>query len=127
MIAPSAHNDATQMRRYVVGVTCTASTLPIGTSTGPATEVSRISRLCLGPRADLPLPLVSQAVHTIPSRSLGAKVGAFVALTKPRIIELLLVTTVPTMFLAARGGPSIWLMVATVIGGTRAAGGARFH
>jgi protoheme IX farnesyltransferase len=55
---------------------------------------------------------------------LRAKVGAYVALTKPRIIELLLVTTVPTMFLAARGVPSIWLMVATVIGGTLAAGGA---
>ena len=46
------------------------------------------------------------------------------ALTKPRIIELLLVTTVPTMFVAERGVPSVWLMVATVIGGTLAAGGA---
>jgi protoheme IX farnesyltransferase len=52
------------------------------------------------------------------------RVGAFVALTKPRIIELLLVTTVPTMVVAQRGLPSIWLMVATVIGGTLAAGGA---
>jgi protoheme IX farnesyltransferase len=47
-----------------------------------------------------------------------------VALTKPRIIELLLVTTVPTMVVANRGLPSIWLMAATVIGGTLAAGGA---
>ena len=46
------------------------------------------------------------------------------ALTKPRIIELLLVSTVPTMVLAERGLPSWWLMVATVIGGTLAAGGA---
>ena len=46
------------------------------------------------------------------------------ALTKPRIIELLLVTTVPTMVVAERGLPSIWLMIATVIGGTLAAGGA---
>lgn len=46
------------------------------------------------------------------------------ALTKPRIIELLLITTVPTMIVAARGWPSVWLMVATVIGGTFAAGGA---
>lgn len=52
------------------------------------------------------------------------RVGAFIALTKPRIIELLLVTTVPTMVVAQRGLPSIWLMVATVIGGTLAAGGA---
>ena len=49
---------------------------------------------------------------------------AFIALTKPRIIELLLVTTVPTMVLAERGIPSIWLMTAVVVGGTLAAGGA---
>lgn len=52
------------------------------------------------------------------------RVSGFVALTKPRIIELLLVTTVPTMFVAERGVPSVWLMVATVVGGTLAAGGA---
>lgn len=46
------------------------------------------------------------------------------ALTKPRIIELLLVTTVPTMVVAAGGMPSLWLVVATVVGGTLAAGGA---
>jgi protoheme IX farnesyltransferase len=49
---------------------------------------------------------------------------AYVALTKPRIIELLLVTTVPTMVLAQRGIPSIWLIGAVMIGGTLAAGGA---
>jgi protoheme IX farnesyltransferase len=49
---------------------------------------------------------------------------AYIALTKPRIIELLLVTTVPTMVLAQRGVPSPWLMAAVVIGGTLAAGGA---
>ncbi len=49
---------------------------------------------------------------------------AYLALTKPRIIELLLVTTVPTMVVADRGIPSVWLMVATVVGGTLAAGGA---
>jgi protoheme IX farnesyltransferase len=52
------------------------------------------------------------------------RVAAYVALTKPRIIELLLVTTVPTMIVAERGLPSVWLMVATVLGGTLAAGGA---
>jgi protoheme IX farnesyltransferase len=56
--------------------------------------------------------------------SLRSRVGGFVALTKPRIIELLLVTTVPTMFVAQAGVPSPWLMVVTVIGGTMAAGGA---
>jgi heme o synthase len=49
---------------------------------------------------------------------------AFVALTKPRIIELLLITTVPVMFLAAGGVPDLWLVVATVIGGYMSAGGA---
>ena len=53
-----------------------------------------------------------------------ARVGAYVALTKPRIIELLLITTVPTMVVAERGLPSPWLMVCTVLGGTFAAGGA---
>jgi len=52
------------------------------------------------------------------------RVGGFIALTKPRIIELLLVETVPTMIVAQRGLPSVWLMVATIIGGALAAGGA---
>ena len=52
------------------------------------------------------------------------KVGAYLALTKPRIIELLLVTTVPTMVVADRGVPSGWLILATLVGGTLAAGGA---
>jgi heme o synthase len=50
--------------------------------------------------------------------------GAYVALTKPRIIELLLMTTVPVMFLADGGVPGLWLVVATVVGGTLAAGSA---
>ena len=50
--------------------------------------------------------------------------GAYVALTKPRIIELLLVTTVPTMVIAQRGLPDLWLVVATLVGGSLAAGGA---
>ncbi|MBI2706317.1 MAG: protoheme IX farnesyltransferase [Actinobacteria bacterium] len=55
---------------------------------------------------------------------LRARMAAYVALTKPRIIELLLVTTVPVMVVAEKGLPSIWLMVATVVGGSLAAGGA---
>jgi protoheme IX farnesyltransferase len=56
--------------------------------------------------------------------STRSKAGAYLALTKPRIIELLLVTTVPTMVVAERGLPSLWLVVATVAGGAMAAGGA---
>ncbi|HYY43856.1 MAG TPA: heme o synthase [Actinomycetota bacterium] len=52
------------------------------------------------------------------------RVLAYVALTKPRIVELLLITTVPAMILAARGVPSLELMVATLFGGALAAGGA---
>ena len=59
-----------------------------------------------------------------PKISVRAGLAGYIALTKPRIIELLLVTTVPTMFVAERGVPSVWLMVATVVGGTLAAGGA---
>ena len=50
--------------------------------------------------------------------------GAYVGLTKPRIIELLLVTTVPVMFLAEGGVPSWSLVVATMVGGTLSAGSA---
>ncbi|WP_151523299.1 heme o synthase [Serinicoccus kebangsaanensis] len=48
----------------------------------------------------------------------------YVSLTKPRIIELLLVTTFPVMFLAERGIPPVWLIVATLVGGTLAAASA---
>lgn len=51
-------------------------------------------------------------------------IGAYVALTKPRIIALLLITTVPAMILAAAGMPSFWLIAATLLGGTLAAGSA---
>ena len=54
----------------------------------------------------------------------GEHVRALVALTKPRIIELLLVTTVPAMVLAAGAWPGTWLVIATLIGGTLSAGGA---
>ncbi|HUY21639.1 MAG TPA: heme o synthase [Acidimicrobiales bacterium] len=57
-------------------------------------------------------------------RAGGARVRTYVALTKPRIIELLLVTTLPTMLVADRGVPSVALMAATLLGGTLAAGGA---
>ncbi len=57
-------------------------------------------------------------------RSVRQLLGAYVALTKPRIIELLLVTTVPAMILARRGLPSPWLIVATLVGGSLAAGSA---
>jgi protoheme IX farnesyltransferase len=57
-------------------------------------------------------------------RPAGVVVRALIALTKPRIIELLLVTTVPTMLLAQRGVPPIKLVLVTLVGGTLAAGSA---
>jgi protoheme IX farnesyltransferase len=51
-------------------------------------------------------------------------VAAYVGLTKPRVIELLLLTTVPVMFFAARGVPDLGLVVATVVGGALSAGSA---
>src|SRR4051794_13815935 len=62
--------------------------------------------------------------HSAARRAPRTKIGAFVALTKPRIIELLLVSTVPTMILADEGLPSLGLILATLVGGTLAAGGA---
>ena len=59
-----------------------------------------------------------------PPSALRTRVGAYVALTKPRIIELLLVTTVPAMMLAAEGWPSLSLLLVTLLGGTLAAGAA---
>jgi len=56
--------------------------------------------------------------------SLRTKIGAYAALMKLRIIELLLVTTVPVQIVAADGLPSLWLVLTTVVGGTLAAGGA---
>jgi heme o synthase len=57
-------------------------------------------------------------------RPLGATLGSYVRLTKPRVIELLLVTAVPPMVLAHGGIPSLWLVLTVVVGGALAAGGA---
>jgi protoheme IX farnesyltransferase len=57
-------------------------------------------------------------------RAFGDLARGYLALTKPRIIELLLVTTVPAMVVAQRGMPGFWLIVATLVGGSFAAGSA---
>lgn len=66
---------------------------------------------------------LDHAVTTRP-RSIRRTLSAYVALTKPRVIELLLVTTAPVMILAANGLPSIWLVLATLVGGALSAGSA---
>ena len=69
-------------------------------------------------------PHVSVQQHASDRSRLRDVLAAYVGLTKPRIIELLLLTTVPVMFLAERGVPDLWLVVATVVGGTLSAGSA---
>jgi protoheme IX farnesyltransferase len=68
-------------------------------------------------------PVSQAAVPRVRTRRLGP-VRAYLALTKPRIIELLLVTTLPAMVLAAHGLPGWSVVLATMVGGTLAAGSA---
>lgn len=62
--------------------------------------------------------------HEPSGATLRDVIGAYVGLTKPRVIELLLLTTVPVMFFAERGVPPLGLVVATVLGGALSAGSA---
>lgn len=84
--------------------------LPIGTVTG-VTAVD-------------PRPVVVEQTTPAQTRSWRATVKAFVSITKPRVVELLLITTLPAMVLAARGLPSLPLALATLTGGALAAGSA---
>src|SRR5687767_7535930 len=83
-------------------------------------------RLLTDPTGAVKLETSETAVQEQPVATAGARdrLSAYVALTKPRIIELLLVTTVPSMVVAAGRWPSTWLVIATLIGGTLSAGGA---
>jgi protoheme IX farnesyltransferase len=65
-----------------------------------------------------------QTTSTVEITGTRSLVAAYFALTKPRIIELLLITTIPSMVLAARGWPGTTLVLATLIGGALSAGGA---
>jgi protoheme IX farnesyltransferase len=69
---------------------------------------------------DAPVTVTEPIGHS----GLRSRLAAYVALTKPRIIELLLITTVPAMVVADAAWPGTWLVIATVIGGTFSAGGA---
>jgi len=67
----------------------------------------------------------TQAPFITPQKpSFRRKAKAYFELTKPRVIELLLISTIPTMILAERGFPNPWLVIATVIGGAFSAGSA---
>jgi protoheme IX farnesyltransferase len=80
--------------------------------------------MAVGARPLVPSRLAPGGVAHGSRRTPTSRIGGFVALTKPRIIELLLITTVPTMVLAAGGWPRTSLVLVTLVGGTLAAGGA---
>jgi protoheme IX farnesyltransferase len=76
------------------------------------------------PRDLVQVAEVEEATSVTAPGAIGDTVRAYVALTKPRIIVLLLITTVPPMILAAGGLPNGWAVIATLVGGTMAAGAA---
>ena len=81
--------------------------------------------MAIGSRPLVPSRLAPGGVAAhAPRRTPTSVVGAYIALTKPRIIELLLITTIPTMVLAQQGWPSTRLVIVTLVGGSLAAGGA---
>jgi heme o synthase len=88
-----------------------------------------VTQTPVAPIGSAPAPAVAEAGEPAsqrPHRARAARgrIASYVALTKPRIIELLLVTTLPAMILAADGLPTWWIVVATLVGGTLAAGSA---
>ena len=80
--------------------------------------------MAVGSRPLVPSRLAPGGVAHGSRRTPTTVIGAYVALTKPRIIELLLITTVPTMVLAEQGWPAWSLVAVTLLGGTLAAGSA---
>jgi len=101
-----------------------AAALAVPDDAAPIDEVEAAA----APRGPVPAdPADVPVSQTVPFK---VKARAYIALTKPRIIELLLVTTVPAMVLAWRFVDGLdplhfaWLVVATLIGGTLAAGAA---
>ena len=80
--------------------------------------------MSVGSRPLVPSRLAPGGIAHGSRRTPTSVVGSYIALTKPRIIELLLITTVPTMVLAEEGWPSTALVLVTLLGGALAAGGA---
>jgi protoheme IX farnesyltransferase len=80
--------------------------------------------LTADPKDDVATTPIATEAPSVTGPRRRSTLAAYLALTKPRIIELLLVTTVPVMFLAERGVPSLWLVLATLVGGSLSAGAA---
>jgi protoheme IX farnesyltransferase len=91
---------------------------------GSLIALATTSRRLVGHRRPPGTEAEGDAQRAPPKRSLRETTGAYFQLTKPRIVLLLLITTVPTMVLAAGRFPSIWLVLSTLFGGSLAAAGA---
>src|SRR6202034_3041239 len=136
----TATREAMARRRTIVGETTGIRPVSVGSPgdgdptltpanrTGalrPGTSAARDPRLVATP--PVAVGFGSMVSHAPALRVAGprmSRIGSYVALTKPRIIELLLVTTLPTMVVAQRGLPRFGLIAATLLGGALAAGGA---
>jgi heme o synthase len=116
-IMVGAANVWTRLRPWAVVAHVALSVLIWATVVALATVSSRLAEGSPRPEQD--------ADETTGERpSFRDTVTAYYRLTKPRIVLLLLITTVPAMLLAAEGLPSLWLILATLIGGAAAAGSA---
>jgi protoheme IX farnesyltransferase len=118
-VLSGALNVWSRLRPWAVVLHVALSVLIWSTVVALATLASRMPR-----RVDASKEPVADTEGTPSGGSLRDTVTAYVRLTKPRIIVLLLITTVPAMMLAAQGIPPIGLMLATLIGGSIAAGSA---
>jgi protoheme IX farnesyltransferase len=105
--------------RTLLAVTTLAAESPEAATTSdlPAAVLASVSNVQVMPVQPGVLALAARRERT-------AKLHAFLSLTKPRIVELLLITTIPAMMLAAEGMPSIGLMIVVLVGGSFAAGAA---
>ena len=119
-ILSGALNVWSLLRPWAIVLHVALSVLIWSTLVALATVASRMPR-ATGGVEDVP---VDDAEGRSAGGSFKDTVTAYVRLTKPRIIVLLLITTVPAMMLAAKGIPPVGLMLATLIGGTVAAGSA---
>ncbi len=133
-----AHPTVTRLAGYAAGLVAVQIGLGVANVANRLSALTVVPHLAVG--ALLWGTMVALALHAdrfcgtpardpaepepAPARSAGQSAKAYFLLTKPRIIELLLVTTVPTMFIAARGVPSPWLMAATLFGGALSAASA---
>ena len=121
-ILSGAANVITRLKPWAVVAHVALSVLIWASLVALATVAGRLRRT--SETSSLGGTVAGPGVEPAADPSARDTIRAYVQLTKPRIIVLLLITTVPAMILAERGIPSLWLMAATLIGGTIAAGSA---